>query len=62
MDPNPLDATWRLRLGDLRVYYDLDEAAHTVWILRVGVKEREKIVIRGEAVDRRDDERKDGRP
>src|SRR5262245_46188729 len=32
MDPNPLDVGWALRLGELRVYYDIDEAAASVWV------------------------------
>jgi hypothetical protein len=36
MDPNPIGAPLVLRLGDLRVYYDLDEAAQIVRVLRVG--------------------------
>lgn len=51
LEPNPLEATWHLRLGDLRVYYDIDEAAQTVWILRVGMKRRNRLIIRGEELD-----------
>lgn len=53
MDPNPLEATWELRLGDIRVYYDLDEAAQLVRVLNVGIKRRERVFIRGREVDLR---------
>jgi mRNA-degrading endonuclease RelE of RelBE toxin-antitoxin system len=51
--PNPLGARWELRLGELRVYYDVDGAAQRVRVLRVGRKFRESIVIRGVATDLR---------
>ncbi len=35
---NPL-ATWELRLGDLRVFYDVNRQEDTVDIVAVGVKE-----------------------
>lgn len=54
MDPNPLGADWELRLDDLRVYYDIDEAAQTVRVLRVGRKRRERVVIRGVETDLRE--------
>lgn len=54
MDPNPLAATWELRLGELRAYYDIDEASRTVWIVRVGHKRRERVVVRGIQVDLRE--------
>ena len=54
MAPNPLDATWELRLGELRAYYDIDESTATVWILRVGYKRRERVIVRGVQVDLRE--------
>lgn len=43
MDPNPLDAAWELRLGELRLYYDVDEAERRVSVLRVGIKRRNRV-------------------
>ena len=51
MRPDPL-ALWELRVGDLRVYYDVEtEPERTVVILAVGVKDRNQIRIGGEVVD-----------
>jgi len=50
MRPNPL-ATWELRVGNLRVYYDVIDKAHpTVVVRAVGVKEREQVRIGGRQV------------
>ena len=52
MRPNPFFAGWELRLGSVRVYYDVtDEPEPTVTILRVGEKIRERVRIRGEFVE-----------
>ncbi len=32
---HPFWSRFRLRVGDFRVYYDIDEAARTVFVLRV---------------------------
>ena len=49
MRPNPL-APWELRLGSLRVYFDVViEPEPVVVILAVGVKERNSVPI-GKAV------------
>ena len=51
MLPNPV-ATWELRLGTLRVYYEVeDQPEPTVYINAVGVKMRDRILIGGEEVD-----------
>ncbi len=51
MRPNPL-APWELRIGDLRVYYDVeDEPEPVVYINAVGVKERNQVRIAGEVYD-----------
>jgi hypothetical protein len=48
MRPNPL-APWELRVGALRVYYDVVEEPETrVLILAVGVKKRDRVTIAGE--------------
>lgn len=49
--PAPFAATWELRFGPgnrIRVFYDVDRGEHTVWILAVGIKEREQLFIGGE--------------
>jgi mRNA-degrading endonuclease RelE of RelBE toxin-antitoxin system len=49
--PNPL-APWELRIGDLRVFYDIEEETEAVVHIRaVGIKEHGVLRIRGEAFD-----------
>lgn len=49
MRPNPL-APWELRIGNLRVYYDVEEEPEPVVFIRaVGVKQRDRVRI-GRAV------------
>jgi mRNA-degrading endonuclease RelE of RelBE toxin-antitoxin system len=51
MRPNPL-APWELHIGELRVYYDVEEEPkQLVTIVAVGVKDRNRILIRGEEVE-----------
>jgi mRNA-degrading endonuclease RelE of RelBE toxin-antitoxin system len=50
MRPNPV-APWELRLGDLRVYFDVEDRKHVVRVLAVGKKDRNRVVIGGESVD-----------
>jgi len=48
---NPV-APWELRLGVLRVYFDVSlEPAPVVTVRAVGVKTRERVWIGGEEVD-----------
>lgn len=48
MRPNPV-APWELRIGDLRVYYEIKNEPHrVVTILAIGVKERNQVRIGGE--------------
>jgi mRNA-degrading endonuclease RelE of RelBE toxin-antitoxin system len=50
MRPNPV-APWELRIGDLRVYYDVeDKPEPVVHILAVGIKERNKVRIGKEVI------------
>ena len=50
MRPNPL-APWELRIGDLRVYYEVsDEPQPTVTVLAIGIKERDRVRIGGEMI------------
>jgi mRNA-degrading endonuclease RelE of RelBE toxin-antitoxin system len=45
MRPNPV-ALWELRIGDLRVYYDVEEAPEPRVLIRaLGVKERNRVRI-----------------
>jgi mRNA-degrading endonuclease RelE of RelBE toxin-antitoxin system len=46
MEPNAL-ADWELRIGDYRVFYDIDSAAATVKIKAIGYKEHNRLFIRG---------------
>ena len=47
MRPNPL-APWELRIGALRVYYDVEDTSEPkVYIRAVGIKERNRIRIAG---------------
>ncbi len=51
MRPNPL-APWELRIGNLRVYYDVEnELEPTVFIRAVGIKERNRVRIGKEVVE-----------
>jgi mRNA-degrading endonuclease RelE of RelBE toxin-antitoxin system len=50
MRPNLL-APWELRIGDLRVYYDVEESGRTVTVLAVGIKDRNRILIGGEEIE-----------
>ena len=51
MRPNPV-APWELRIGDLRVYYDVEERPRKlVKILAVGEKDRNAVRIAGEIIE-----------
>jgi mRNA-degrading endonuclease RelE of RelBE toxin-antitoxin system len=50
MRPNPV-APWELRIGNLRVYYDIeDEPEQVVYIRAVGIKERNNVRIGKERI------------
>jgi mRNA-degrading endonuclease RelE of RelBE toxin-antitoxin system len=50
MRPNPL-APWELRIGTLRVYYDVEDAPQPkVYIRAIGIKDRNRIRIAGEII------------
>lgn len=49
MRANPL-ASWELRIGTFRVYYDIDEANHAVVVIAVGVKRRNRVSIGGKVI------------
>jgi hypothetical protein len=51
MRPNPV-APWELRIGNLRVYYDVEEESEPVVFIRgVGIKERNRVRIGREVID-----------
>jgi mRNA-degrading endonuclease RelE of RelBE toxin-antitoxin system len=51
MRSNPL-ALWELRIGELRVYYDVDDKPDpTVYIRAVGIKDRNRVRIGHEEVE-----------
>ena len=43
-------ATWELRIGKFRVFYDVDEDSQTVSIVSVGHKEHNVLLVRGKEV------------
>jgi mRNA-degrading endonuclease RelE of RelBE toxin-antitoxin system len=51
MRPNPI-APWELRLGNLRVYYEVEkEPEAVVRVLAAGIKERARLRIGREVID-----------
>lgn len=51
MRPNPL-APWELRIGELRVYYDIEEKPEkVVTVVAVGIKDRDRVAIGGKEID-----------
>lgn len=51
MRPNPM-APWELRIGNLRVYYDVeDEPDPVVHIRAIGIKERNQVRIGKEVIE-----------
>jgi mRNA-degrading endonuclease RelE of RelBE toxin-antitoxin system len=49
--PTSFGATWELRFGPnnrFRVFYEIDTAEQTVWVLAIGVKEGNRLYIGGE--------------
>ena len=51
MRPNPV-APWELRIGNLRVYYDIEEDPEPcATIVAVGKKLRNRVIIGGEEVE-----------
>jgi mRNA-degrading endonuclease RelE of RelBE toxin-antitoxin system len=42
-----LRAPWELRIGDLRVFYEYDEAKRTVTVVAIGVKVHGKLNVGG---------------
>jgi hypothetical protein len=49
-EPGPVGATWELRFGPqnrFRVFYEISEATFEVYVLAIGEKIREKLLIGG---------------
>ena len=49
--PGPYGATWELRCGarnQFRVFYEFSSQTREVWILAIGLKDRERLFIAGE--------------
>lgn len=55
LDPNPLDIAWELRIGALRVFYDVEEDVQTVRVERMGRKQGNNLYLRGRRVLLRSD-------
>lgn len=52
--PALFEAQWELRFGPgnrFRVFYEVDRGNRTVYILAIGVKERDRLYIGGEEVE-----------
>ena len=53
--PAPFGATWELRFGPgncFRVFYEVDNIERMVWILAIGIEERDRLLIGGEEFGR----------
>src|SRR5215510_14799634 len=50
MRPHPV-AQYRLRVGDLRVYYDVNEPESLVLVKAVGIKVRDKVYVGGKEIE-----------
>ncbi len=49
--PGPFGSTWELRFGPgnrFRVFYEVAAKNRTVWILAIGVKEKNRLLVAGE--------------
>jgi mRNA-degrading endonuclease RelE of RelBE toxin-antitoxin system len=44
-------APWELRVGDFRVFYDVDAGAERVVVIAVGTKEHNTLRIGGEEIE-----------
>jgi mRNA-degrading endonuclease RelE of RelBE toxin-antitoxin system len=52
--PAVFEAQWELRFGPdnrFRAFYEIDQESRNVYILAIGVKERDRLFIGGEEVD-----------
>ena len=52
--PAPFDATWELRFGAnnrFRVFYEIDAETNVVWILAIGLKEGNRLIVGREEIE-----------
>ena len=52
--PAEFGATWELRCGPqnrFRIFYEVDTSERTVWILGIGVKEGNRLLVGGEEIE-----------
>ena len=52
--PGPFDSSWELRCGPMnrfRVFYEITRGTRQVWVLAIGVKDRDRLFIAGEEFD-----------
>jgi len=50
MEPNPV-AEYRLRVGEMRVYYDVMQAERMVKVKAIGIKDRDRVLVGGKEID-----------
>jgi mRNA-degrading endonuclease RelE of RelBE toxin-antitoxin system len=50
LEDNPI-APWELRVGDFRIFYDVNRAEHVVVIVAVGEKSHNRLRIGGEEIE-----------
>jgi mRNA-degrading endonuclease RelE of RelBE toxin-antitoxin system len=51
-EKKPFIAPWELRVGEMRVFYDVEEEPQQVVIITaVGIKERDRILIAGKVIE-----------
>lgn len=51
--PGPFGATWELRCGPMnrfRVFYEFARRSRQVWILAIGLKDRDRLLIAGKEI------------
>jgi len=49
--PAPFEATWEIRFGlqnEFRAFYEVDEAEKIVYVLAIGVKDGNRLIVGGE--------------
>jgi mRNA-degrading endonuclease RelE of RelBE toxin-antitoxin system len=51
MNENSLEADFELRVGEIRVYYVVDEAARVLSVLAVARKKGNRVIIGGEEIE-----------
>ena len=49
MEPNPI-AEYRLRVGEMRVYYDVVDAERIVKVKAIGIKSRDRVFVGGKEI------------